>query len=138
MRDSCCGDCEYHAIDIALRFGNSKLHSRQDHLFSTNTVQLNPFSAFCLYVASRVFVQYLKSRPNDSQILGSLHFLLSAMHALKRKTPLAESFLAQLDVDLEGAGIPTDYESSVDSLKKKGFVSHNRRSMFRGILTLSA
>ena len=44
------------------------------------------------------------------------------MHALKRKTPLAESFLAQLDVDLEGAGIPTDYESSVDALKKKGFV----------------
>lgn len=68
-------------------------------------------------------MQYLKSRRGDSQILGSLHFLLSAMHALKRKTPLAESFLAQLDVDLIGAGIPTDYESSVDSLKKKGFVS---------------
>lgn len=55
--------------------------------------------------------------------MGSLHFLLSAMHALKRKTPLAESFLAQLDVDLMGAGIPMDYESSLESLKSKGFVS---------------
>lgn len=44
------------------------------------------------------------------------------MHALKRKTPLAESFLAQLDVDLEGAGIPTNHESSVEALRKKGFV----------------
>lgn len=85
--------------------------------------QMNPFSAFCLYVASRVFVQYLKSRRGDQQILGSLHFLLSAMHALKRKTPLAESFLAQLDVDLEGAGIPTSYGSSIEALRKKGFVS---------------
>lgn len=69
---------------------------------------MNPFICFCLYVSARVFVQYLKSRPDDSQTADSLHFLLSAMNALKRRNPLTESFLVQLDVDLEalGARIP--------------------------------
>lgn len=66
---------------------------------------MNPFISFCLYVAARVFVQYLKSRPKDAQVRASLQFLLSAMHAIKRKNPLTESFLVQLDVDLEGAGL---------------------------------
>ena len=66
---------------------------------------MNPFISFCLYVAARVFVQYLKSRPKDTQVRASLQFLLSAMQALKRKNPLTESFLVQLDVDLEGAGL---------------------------------
>lgn len=66
---------------------------------------MNPFLAFCLYVAARVFVQYLKFRPKDEQMISSLQFLLAAMHALKRKNPLTESFLVQLDVDLEGMGM---------------------------------
>ena len=61
--------------------------------------------AFCLYVAARVFVQYLKSRKDDVTVLSSLNFLLSAMQALKAKNPLTESFLVQLDVDLEGSGL---------------------------------
>lgn len=65
---------------------------------------MNPFISFCLYVAARVFVQYLKSRPDDSQTADSLRFLLAAMNALKRKNPLTESFLVQLDVDLEALG----------------------------------
>lgn len=63
--------------------------------------QMNPFISFCLYVSARVFVQYLKSRPDDSQTTDSLRFLLSAMHALKRRNPLTESFLTQLDVDMQ-------------------------------------
>jgi hypothetical protein len=72
---------------------------------------MNPFIAFCLYVASRVFVQYLKSRREDTAVKSSLHFLLAAMQVLKAKNPLTESFLVQLDVDLEGSGldIPTNY-----------------------------
>jgi hypothetical protein len=66
---------------------------------------MNPFISFCLYVAARVFVQYLKGRPDDQIISTSLEFLLSAMAALKRKNPLTESFLVQLDVDLDGRGI---------------------------------
>jgi len=67
--------------------------------------QLNPFIAFCLYVAARVFVQYLKSKREDSTVRASLTFLLSAMMALRTKNPLTESFLVQLDVDLEGSGL---------------------------------
>lgn len=66
---------------------------------------MNPFLAFCLYVAARVFVQYLKSRKEDQTVTSALNFLLSAMHALKQKNPLTESFLVQLDVDLEGSGL---------------------------------
>lgn len=55
-------------------------------------------------------MQYLKSRPRDTQIKASLQFLLSAMNAIKRKNPLTESFLVQLDVDLEGAGLENTAE----------------------------
>ncbi|KAI1811150.1 fungal-specific transcription factor [Poronia punctata] len=66
---------------------------------------MNPFISFCLYVSARVFVQYLKSCPDDSQSVDSLRFLLNAMNALKKKNPLTESFLVQLDVDLEALGL---------------------------------
>ncbi|KAL1634689.1 hypothetical protein SLS56_002091 [Neofusicoccum ribis] len=70
-----------------------------------DTTNMNPFISFCVYVAARVFVQYLKTRPGDGQMNNHLQFLLQAMQALKRKNPLTESFLVQLDLDLEGAGI---------------------------------
>jgi hypothetical protein len=66
---------------------------------------MNPFIAFCLYVAARVFVQYLKTHKDDATVISSLQFLLAAMQALKAKNPLTESFLVQLDVDLEGSDI---------------------------------
>lgn len=72
---------------------------------------MNPFIAFCLYVAARVFVQYLKARKDDSTVISSLQFLLSAMHALKGKNPLTGSFLLQLEVDLEGTGLRLPYTS---------------------------
>jgi hypothetical protein len=84
---------------------------------------MNPFLAFCLYVAARVFIQYLKFRPKDEQMVSSLQFLLAAMHALKRKNPLTESFLVQLDVDLEGMNI--DVGPKVDASVKARMVSNN-------------
>jgi hypothetical protein len=73
---------------------------------------MNPFISFCVYVAARVFVQYLKTRPKDQQMNSSLQFLLQAMQALRRKNPLTESFLVQLDLDLESAGIPNMQQKS--------------------------
>jgi hypothetical protein len=81
-----------------------------------NWKQLNPFTAFCLYVAARVFSQYLKWYPKDANMKSSLQFLGSAMHALKRRNPLTESFIAQLEVDLEGTGI--DLGPGLSSSKK--------------------
>lgn len=69
--------------------------------------QMNPFMAFCLYVAARVFVQYLKKMPDDQEVSQSLEFLLAAMRAIQRKNPLTESFLVQLNMDIEGSGLDT-------------------------------
>ncbi|KAK6335571.1 hypothetical protein TWF696_002341 [Orbilia brochopaga] len=70
---------------------------------SQDMTSMNPFVSFCLYVAARVFVQYLKSNPNDDNIRSSLDFLISAMGHLKKLNPLTESFLVQLDVDMMGS-----------------------------------
>ncbi|KAF3929340.1 hypothetical protein AA313_de0210079 [Arthrobotrys entomopaga] len=70
---------------------------------SQDMTSMNPFVSFCLYVAARVFVQYLKSNPNDENIRSSLEFLISAMGHLKKLNPLTESFLVQLDVDMIGS-----------------------------------
>ena len=63
--------------------------------------------AFCLYVAARVFVQYLKKMPDDQEVQQSLDFLLAAMRAVQRKNPLSESFLLQLKTDIEMSGLDT-------------------------------
>jgi hypothetical protein len=94
---------------------------------------MNPFISFCLYVAARVFVQYLKSRPDDSQTGDSLRFLLSAMNALKRKNPLTESFLVQLDVDLEGLGMRNPKYKSIFAYSEDNVSASN--PLFR-IMTL--
>lgn len=74
---------------------------------------MNPFISFCLYVAARVFIQYLKSRPGDEQVRASLQFLLTAMGHMKKLNPLTESFLVQLDIDLNnnttGSNDDSDY-----------------------------
>ncbi len=88
---------------------------------------MHPFLSFCLYVSARVFIQYLKSRPDDQQVLASLQFLLSTMQILKMKNPLTESFLIQLDVDLEGTGLD-------DPAKSSGFAY----SMKKGVVCLFA
>lgn len=73
---------------------------------------MNPFISFCVYVAARVFVQYLKNRPADGQINSHLHFLLQALRALKKRNPLTESFLVQLDLDLQGTGIMSGFSGA--------------------------
>lgn len=55
---------------------------------------------FCLYVAARVIVQHQVTRPDDQAVQSSLDFLVSAMRALKKKHPLAGSFLAQLELEI--------------------------------------
>ncbi|KAI9851449.1 MAG: hypothetical protein M1838_003638 [Thelocarpon superellum] len=80
---------------------------------------MNPFISFCLYVSARVFIQFLKTRPEDEQARASLQFLLNAMQALTRKNPLTESFLVQLEVELEGTGIEIRHQYSKFSAYKR-------------------
>ncbi|KAL3476336.1 fungal-specific transcription factor domain-containing protein [Aspergillus californicus] len=69
---------------------------------SLDISKMNPFISFCVYVAARVFVQYLKFRPDDMAARSSLQFVFSVLDALKNQNPLTESFLVQLEVDIEG------------------------------------
>ncbi|KAL2837912.1 fungal-specific transcription factor domain-containing protein [Aspergillus pseudoustus] len=69
---------------------------------SLDISKMNPFISFCVYVAARVFVQYLKFRPDDMAARSSLQFVFSVLDALKSQNPLTESFLVQLEVDIEG------------------------------------
>jgi len=78
---------------------------------------MNPFIAFCLYVAARVFVQYLKKAPGHQENFGHLDFLLTALRALQRKIALTELFSIQLTLDIEASGLdtilfPPDYSST--------------------------
>jgi hypothetical protein len=66
---------------------------------------MNPFLPFCIFVATRVFVQHVKRRPNDHDTASSVRFLLSAMTVLQAMNPLAASLLVQLDVELVGTGL---------------------------------
>lgn len=68
-------------------------------------VQMNPFMAFCLYVAARVFIHVLKKSPNEAVIRSSLEFLLVAMQQFRKVNPLSESFLIQLGLDSQGTGV---------------------------------
>ena len=70
-----------------------------------NPLQMHPYLPFCLYVAARVFVQFLRKVSEDSEIKASLDFLLTAMEWLKRHNPLSESFLIQLKLDIRGSGL---------------------------------
>ncbi|RDW94138.1 putative C6 transcription factor Prf [Aspergillus mulundensis] len=69
---------------------------------SMDMSKMNPFVSFCVYVAARVFVQYLKFRPDDTAARSSLQFVFAVLDALKNQNPLTESFLVQLEVDIEG------------------------------------
>ncbi|KAL4959660.1 putative C6 transcription factor Prf [Aspergillus stella-maris] len=69
---------------------------------SMDMSKMNPFISFCVYVAARVFVQYLKFRPDDTAARSSLQFVFAVLDALKNQNPLTESFLVQLEVDIEG------------------------------------
>jgi hypothetical protein len=76
---------------------------------------MNPFLAFCLYVASRVVIQYLKWNPNDSQSMATLHLFMAAMHSFKRRNPFAEPLLLQLEVDIEGTAIQLPGRTTVNN-----------------------
>lgn len=85
--------------------GVSELQAMMKKKTPADDIQMNPFMVFCLYVAARVFVQYLKVSPEDMDIKQSLEFLLTAMAALRRKNPLSESFMIQLNLDIDASGL---------------------------------
>lgn len=88
-------------------------------------LQMHPYLPFCLYVAARVFVQFLRRVSEDSEMRASLDFLLAAMEWLKRHNPLSESFLIQLKLDIRGSGLDIFFHNP-DLTSSKGEVSSLR------------
>ena len=86
---------------------------------------MNPFVSFCLYVAARVFTQYLKARPTDHSITASLQFLMQAMNVIKRRNPLTESFLVQLNLDIEASGVHVPMFEKSNSYSSDAIVSND-------------
>ena len=88
---------------------------------------MNPFISFCLYVAARIYTHAYKKRPNDESVRSNLDFLLITMQAHRKKNPITESFLVQLMVELDAAGLdhhlyqrdPT-IRKPIDELFKEG------------------
>ncbi|KAL8727425.1 MAG: hypothetical protein Q9181_005724 [Wetmoreana brouardii] len=66
---------------------------------------MNPFLAFSLYVAARVFIHVIKKCPGENELRTSLEFLILAMQQFKKINPLSDSFLIQLSLDLQGTGM---------------------------------
>ena len=98
---------------------------------------MNPFVSFCLFVAARVFVQYLKKRPDDQEVRQSLEFLLAAMQALQRNNPLSASFLVLLNTDIEGSGLDTSiHNPDYTSRYVSQMVSSLRRFIIIRLVTL--
>lgn len=86
--------------------------------------QLHVYTPFVLYLATRVFGQIWKTSPDDDNARSSMRFLLSAMLALQRYTPLSESYLIQLD--LEGFGLTAiDGKVPSYSVVEKGVVRNS-------------
>ena len=81
---------------------------------STSNVHVTlqfPYTAFCIYVGARVFVEMLRqpapncpptSGPTRADLEGDLNMMLAALQTFTEHVPLAGHFLMQLQADLNG------------------------------------
>ncbi|CBF75691.1 hypothetical protein AN3650.2 [Aspergillus nidulans FGSC A4] len=65
-------------------------------------VAADQISSIMKMVSSMDMTKYLKFRPDDTAARSSLQFVFVVLEALKNHNPLTESFLVQLEVDIEG------------------------------------
>ena len=73
---------------------------------------MNTFLPFCVFVATRVFIQHTRSRPFDNQARSATEFMLSVMVAMQSLNPLSASLLSQLQFELEGTGIEAPLQNA--------------------------
>lgn len=74
-------------------------------IYLRSRLQLHPFVAFCLYIAARVLIHTYVKRRDAVDVREKFEFLLGAMQTHMEKTPITASFLMQLQLELEAAGI---------------------------------
>ena len=94
--------CHMGALEIAATIrGTSNVHITQQCAYT----------AFCIYVGARVFVEMLRqpapttppaSGPTKEDLQGDLNMMLAALQTFTEHVPLAGHFLMQLEADLNG------------------------------------
>ncbi|KAE9367686.1 hypothetical protein N431DRAFT_444787 [Stipitochalara longipes BDJ] len=66
---------------------------------------MSSWMGFCLYVAGGIFIQDLKSERPRSRSSTDLEFLVLAMRAIGTKHSITNHFTAQLELDMNAAGV---------------------------------
>jgi len=66
---------------------------------------MSPLLGSCLYIAARVFIQHAKKDESRQLSISNLEFIATAMLAIGKKHPITKHFSAQLELDIEAAGI---------------------------------
>lgn len=64
---------------------------------------MNAWASFCLYVAAKVLIQGSKDPETRQQSRSNLDFLIAVLLAMGRKHSITESFLFQLQTDIENS-----------------------------------
>ena len=71
----------------------------------SNQNQMSPLLGSCLYIATRVFIKHAKTDESRQLSISNLEFIATAMLAIGKRHPITKHFSAQLDLDIEAAGI---------------------------------
>jgi len=66
---------------------------------------MNSWMGFTLYVAGGIFIQDAKSDESQPESRSNLEFLLAAMQAIGKRHSITHHFTAQLELDIEAAGL---------------------------------
>ncbi|KAL5000517.1 hypothetical protein BDV10DRAFT_192821 [Aspergillus recurvatus] len=103
-------------------------------------VAADQVSSIMKMVSSMDMTKYLKFRPDDMAARSSLQFVFVVLDALKNHNPLTESFLVQLEVDIEGTPFQ-DIRLPNARGKSNDFFSahtHGENALFSQVLNHSA
>ncbi|KAE8454281.1 hypothetical protein EG329_005206 [Mollisiaceae sp. DMI_Dod_QoI] len=68
-------------------------------------ITMHPWIGFCLYVSAGVYVKDYKRGTRDPNCMTTLEFLLSAMRSIGAKHNITNHFTAQVELDMQAAGI---------------------------------
>ena len=66
---------------------------------------MNSWLSFNLYIAAEVLIEGCRSPETGHQSRNSLEVLLTTLNAMGSKRAVSKSFLKQLKIDLDAAGI---------------------------------
>ncbi|RDW59491.1 hypothetical protein BP6252_12578 [Coleophoma cylindrospora] len=89
-----------------------------------DTTKMNSWMGFCLYVAGGVFVHDIKlGQPSAPNSATNLDFILAAMRQIGKRHTITDHFTAQLEFDIEAAGILSSIPRYAKQMAQMGVVT---------------